>query len=359
MKTAPVLIMAGGTGGHIFPGLAVAAELQTRGIPVHWLGSTDGLETKLVSKANITLETLNIHGVRGKGWLALVAAPLRVMWAVWQACGILKRIHPRSVLSMGGFAAGPGGIAAWLMCRPLLVHEQNRIPGITNKILAKFAKKTLCGFKDSFSFSANLEWVGNPVRQTINEVAPPEIRYMNRSGALRVLVLGGSQGAYTLNLALPEILKNISEKHGLNIRHQSGEKHLAKTLRMYSDARVQAQVEAFIEDMAAAYAWADLVVCRAGALTLAEICAVGLPSILVPFPQAVDDHQTRNAEALVEAGAALLLPENQIRERLLEYLNDFSQHRSRLLSMAQAARRLAKPDATARIADYCLEVAAV
>lgn len=357
MTIAPVLIMAGGTGGHIFPGLAVAAELETRGVPVVWLGSRGGLETQLVPKAKITLETISINGIRGKGWLTLFAAPLRILRAVWQAYRVLLRVRPQSVLSMGGFAAGPGGIAAWLMRRPLLVHEQNRIPGITNRVLAKFAKKVLCGFQDAYPSPIAADWVGNPVRAVIAALPPPQVRYANRTERLHLLVLGGSQGAYILNVVLPQVLQRTPEKRQIIVRHQAGPKHLTKTKKMYEAAGIEAKVEAFIDNMAEVYAWADLVVCRAGALTLAELCAVGLPSILVPFLQAVDDHQTRNAEVLVAAGAAILLPEKKINEHLQHYLSDFCKDRTRLLTMAQAARRLAKTDATARIADFCLEVA--
>lgn len=361
MSAAPVLIMAGGTGGHIFPGIAVAQELRARNIPVLWLGSMEGLETRLVPQAGLTIETISISGVRGKGVLALLGAPLRIVRAITAAWKILRRVRPRSALALGGFASGPGGIAAWFSGVPLIVHEQNSIPGVTNRILARFAKKLLCGFKGAF---ARGEWVGNPVRREIAATPAPAERAQVSAGPLKLLVLGGSQGAYGLNVVLPQLLQRMPAAERPQVRHQSGPKHLAKTTRIYEAAGVDAQVDAFIDDMAAAYRWADLVVCRAGALTLAELCAVGVPSILVPFPSAVDDHQTHNAKALVDNGAARLVAEGeQFAERLGAALADViagsgDDRRARLLAMANAARSLAKPDAAARIADACLGVSA-
>lgn len=349
-----VLIMAGGTGGHIFPGLAVAAELRARGIPVLWLGSTGGLETRLVPQAGLPIETLSIGGVRGKGMLTLLMAPLRIARAVLASWRIVRRERPRSALALGGFACGPGGIAARLARVPLVVHEQNSIPGATNRTLSHFAQKLLCGFSDALP---NSEWVGNPIRAEIAGVAPPVQRWASRTGALRLLVLGGSQGARALNERVPQALAHLSQRP--EVRHQCGAKFADAARAAYAKAGVEVSVEPFIDDMAAAYAWADLVVCRAGALTLAELAAAGAGSVLVPFPFAVDDHQTANAHAWVEAGAALLLPESEASaERLAELLGELLGDRKRLLAMAQAARTLAKPDAAARIADVCLGVAA-
>ena len=359
MNNAPILIMAGGTGGHIFPGIAVAQELQLRNVPVLWLGSAGGLETRLVPKAGLPIQTLDIGGVRGKGWITLVGAPLRIARAILAAAKIVRRAKPRSALSLGGFASGPGGIASWLSGVKLVVHEQNSVPGVTNRTLSHIAKKVLCGFEGAF---AHGEWVGNPVRREISDIAQPAQRFAGRSGAIRLLVLGGSQGALGLNTMLPQAVREMAQRP--QIRHQCGPKHLDTTRESYSNAGVDAQVDAFIDDMAAAYAWADVVVCRAGALTLAELCAVGLPAILVPFPAAVDDHQTHNAQALVACGAATLVPEGDgFAARLGAALNAIlagteSEQRARLLTMAQAARTLAKPDAAARIADACMEVAA-
>jgi len=358
---APVLILAGGTGGHIFPGIAVAQTLRARGVPVLWVGSDGGLETQLVPKAGIELRTLGVRGVRGKGLMTRLAAPLRVIVAVLSAWRILGAERPRSALALGGFAAGPAGIAAWLRRVPLLVHEQNRVPGVTNRILSHFAKKRLCGFAGALPGG---EWIGNPVRAVIAALPPPSERLVGREGRLRLLVLGGSQGAYALNVVLPQVLQKVAADKRPQVRHQSGAKHLAQTQEIYKAAGLDAQVDAFIDDMAAAYAWADLVVCRAGALTLAELCAAGLAAILVPFPAAVDDHQTRNASALVEARAARLVAEGDgFADRLGAVLaqlcnGDSATARGRLLAMAQAARGLAKPDAASQIADLCVEVAA-
>ena len=352
--SAPVMIMAGGTGGHIFPGIAVARELRTRGVPVVWLGGTAGLETSLVPGAGFDLETVAFSGVRGKGIATLALAPWRLVRAVIAASAVIRRVSPRCVLSMGGYAAAPGGIAARLAGIPLIVHEQNSVAGFTNRLLARFARRVLTGFADALP---NAEWVGNPVRTEIAALRPPRERAVNHEGVLRVLVLGGSQGAYSLNTLLPQVFQRRSRVLRMDIRHQCGERHLDKTENAYASAHIPARVEAFIADMASAYAGADLVICRAGALTLAELCAAGVGSILVPFPAAVDDHQTRNAEVLVEAGAARLVSEGSdfIRQLGAE-LDEIAHERFSLLSMATAARGLARPQATARIADICVEV---
>lgn len=351
----PVLIMAGGTGGHIFPGLAVAAELAERRVPVIWLGAHGGLETRLVPQHGIALETLSIGGLRGKGLATALRTPLRLFAAVRAARAVLKRHAPRSVLSMGGYVAAPGGIAAWLARIPLVVHEQNRIPGLTNRLLARFARRVLTGFADAI---AGAEWVGNPVRASIAALPAPAERYAERTGPLRVLVLGGSQGAASLNVHVPEMLRRRGTRVALQVRHQCGEKHVEKTRAAYAAAGVEAEVVAFVDDMAAAYAAADLAICRAGALTLAELAAAGVPALLVPYPHAVDDHQTRNAQAMVAADAARLVGEGDDFVRRLGVAFDEIAGRERLLAMANAARTLAKPAATRRIADVCLEVAA-
>jgi UDP-N-acetylglucosamine--N-acetylmuramyl-(pentapeptide) pyrophosphoryl-undecaprenol N-acetylglucosamine transferase len=351
----PVLIMAGGTGGHIFPGLAVAEELSQRNVPVVWLGADGGLETRLVPQQRVPLETLNIGGLRGKGIGTLVRTPLRLARAVFAARMLLKRHAPRSVLALGGYAAAPGGIAARLARIPLVVHEQNRIPGVTNRLLARFAQRVLTGFPDAF---AQAEWVGNPVRASIAALPAPATRYAGREGSLHLLVLGGSQGAQSLNAALPEVLRHRGSRLAVAVRHQCGAKHFDKARAAYLAAGIEADVVPFEDDMAASYAWADLAICRAGALTLAELAAAGVPAILVPYPHAVDDHQTRNAEAMVATGAARLVAEgDDFVKRLgiaLEEIGD----RTQLVKMAEAARTQAKPDAARRIADVCLEVAA-
>ena len=353
---APVMILAGGTGGHIFPALAVAKALRARGIPVTWLGADGAMETRLVPQHDIPLDTIAIGGLRGKGALALLGAPLRVLKAIRSAGTVLRERAPRAVVSFGGFAAGPGGMAARLQGRPLLVHEQNRAPGFTNRVLAKFARRVLTGFPGSFP--AREEAVGNPVRSEIAALPPPTQRFAGRAAPMKLLVLGGSQGARALNLALPQALSALSEFH-IEVRHQCGEKMRDEAVRAYAELRVPASVESFIADMAAAYAWADLVVCRAGASTLAELCALGIGSVLVPFAAAVDDHQTKNAQYLVERGAAILLKQDQqLAVRLQQALRELASDPGKRLAMAEAARTLAKPDAAERIADIILEEAA-
>ncbi len=352
----PVMILAGGTGGHIFPGLAVAKALRTRGIPVQWLGSEGGMETRLVPQHGIGIDTIAVRGVRGKGIATLFAAPLRLLGAVNAARRILRERQPRAVVSFGGFAAGPGGLAARLAGVPLIVHEQNRAPGMTNRVLAKFARRVLTGFPQTF---AGEEVVGNPVREEIAAVAPPEQRFAGREGPLRLLVLGGSQGARALNAAVPKALAALPRQLRFEVRHQCGEKMRDDAEQAYAHAGIAASVEPFIADMAAAYAWADVVICRAGALTLAELCAVGVGSVLVPFPQAVDDHQTRNAQYLVDRNAAQLLPQggdpNDLAQRLSATLEILGE-RELLLPMAKAARALARPDAAERVAGIVAEL---
>jgi UDP-N-acetylglucosamine--N-acetylmuramyl-(pentapeptide) pyrophosphoryl-undecaprenol N-acetylglucosamine transferase len=354
-----VMILAGGTGGHIFPGLAVAAALRARGARVSWLGADGGMETRLVPQHGIAIDTIAVSGVRGKGLKTLLGAPLRVFNAIRAAQRVLGLRQPTAVISFGGFAAGPGGIAARLRGTPLFVHEQNRAPGLTNRVLARVARRVLTGFPQTF-IGVDAVLVGNPVRAEIAAVAPPAERFASRTGPLRLLVLGGSQGARALNLAVPQALQGLAGpslfEQAIEVRHQCGEKLRVDAERAYADAGLDASVEPFIADMANAYAWADLVVCRAGALTLAEVCAVGVGSVLVPFPQAVDDHQTRNAEYLVERGAAVLLSQDDaLAARLRSVLVELRADPARRLAMAAAARVLARPDAAERVAGIVLE----
>ena len=357
MKTqAPVLIMAGGTGGHIFPGLAVAECLRAQGVPVVWLGAVGGMETKVVPAQRIELHTVAVGGLRGKGIKTRLLAPLMLLRALFASLAVLRQVKPRSVLSMGGYVAGPGGLAAWLLRRPLLVHEQNRVAGFTNRKLAALAKRVLAGFADALP---QAEWVGNPVRDAIAVLSPPAQRMADRSGRPRLLVLGGSLGARALNLAVPQALAQLTPAQRPEVVHQCGTRGLDEARAAYAKAGVEAQVVAFIDDMAGSYDWADLAVCRAGALTLAELTAAGLGAVLVPFPHAVDDHQTRNAEALVAIGAAELMQESELDIQILaQRLESLLGDRSRLLAMAEAARTLAKPDAAQVIARACMEVAA-
>lgn len=352
---APVLILAGGTGGHIFPGLSVAAALHQRGVPVAWLGANGGMETRLVPEHGIGIDTIAIKGLRGKGFATLFAAPWRVAKAVLAAGKIMRMHKPRVVISFGGYVAGPGGIAARLHGAPLIVHEQNRAPGFTNRVLAKLARRVLTGFPQTFA--KREEVVGNPVRETIISIPPPHQRMVDRDGSLRLLVLGGSQGARALNQAVPQALSALQTQR-FQVRHQCGQAMQDETQAAYAQAGVDASVEPFIADMAAAYAWADLVVCRAGALTLAEICAAGIGSVLVPFAAAVDDHQTRNAEYLVERGAARLLKQDaQLADHLRVALSELAADPAQRLAMAIAARELARPDAAQRVADVALQEA--
>ncbi|MGY0505494.1 undecaprenyldiphospho-muramoylpentapeptide beta-N-acetylglucosaminyltransferase [Luteimonas sp. e5] len=351
-QQAPVMILAGGTGGHIFPGLAVADVLRQRGVPVRWIGAEGGMETRLVPRHDIAIDTLRVSGARGKGVARLMALPFSLVGAVGAALRLLRLHRPRAVVSFGGYAAGPGGLAARLAGIPLLVHEQNRAPGLTNRVLSRLADTVMTGFPDTF---AREQVVGNPVRSEIADL--PE-RESPSHVPLHLLVIGGSQGARALNQALPRALARLP-RETFSVRHQCGEKMLDEAREAYASAGLGVVPEAFIQDMAAAWRWADIVVCRAGALTLAEVCAAGVPSILVPFPQAVDDHQTRNAEYLVEHDAAMLLPQGEgMAARLAEQLVELASDRARLAQMGRAARGLARPDAAARVADAVMEVAA-
>ncbi len=350
----PVMILAGGTGGHIFPGLAVAAVLRARGVPVCWLGADGAMETRLVPGHGVTLDTIAVRGVRGKGLRALLGAPLELLGAVMQARRVFTRRDPRAVVSFGGFAAGPGGLLAWWRRVPLVVHEQNRAAGLTNRVLARLANTVLTGFPGTFRRE---RVVGNPVRADI--VALPEhAPNADANAPLQVLVLGGSQGARALNDAMPKVLGELGSAC-LHVRHQCGRHQEDATRANYARAGVAVAPEPFIADMAAAYAWADVVVCRSGALTLAEVCAAGVASVLVPFPQAVDDHQTRNAEYLVERGAALLKPQGPaLADELVIVLRQLHGDRARLAAMAAAARSLARADAAEQVADTVLALGA-
>lgn len=357
MKTsAPVLIMAGGTGGHIFPGLAVAECLRAQGVPVVWLGAVGGMETKVVQAQRIELHSVAVGGLRGKGLKTRLQAPLMLVRALFASLAVLRKVKPRSVLSMGGYVAGPGGLAAWLLRRPLLVHEQNSVAGFTNRRLASVARRVLVGFADALPHA---DWVGNPVRAAIAALPAPAWRMDERDGRPRLLVLGGSLGARALNLALPQALARFAPEQRPEVLHQAGSRGFEEAREAYAKAAVAADVVPFIDDMAASYGWADLAICRAGALTLAELTAAGLGAVLVPFPHAVDDHQTRNAEVLVAAGAAIVMQENELDVQILaQRLQSLLGDRGTLLAMAEAARTLAKPDAAEMIARACVEVAA-
>lgn len=354
-RQAPVMILAGGTGGHIFPGLAVANALRARDASVLWLGADGGMETRLVPAHGLPIRTIAVRGLRGKGFASTLAAPFVLLRSLWQAWAVLRRERPRAVVSFGGYAAGPGGLAAWLLRRPLIVHEQNRAPGMTNRVLARLARRVLCGFPDSFASVKN-ETVGNPVRAEISSLPQPAERFAGREGPIRLLVLGGSQGARAINEAVPKVVAALQSRQSFEIRHQCGEKMLDQARAAYADAGVQASVEPFITDMAAAYGWADLVIGRAGALTIAELCAAGVGSILIPFPGAVDDHQARNADFLKERGGGDWLRQGDALEtQLLDRLRALAGDRAQLLRLAQAARAAAFPQAAQRVAEIVMQ----
>ena len=349
------LIMAGGTGGHIFPGLALARELQARGESVAWLGSRNSMEARQIPATGIDFYALSISGLRGKGKLALLLAPLRLLWALLQAWRLLRRLRPARVIGFGGFASGPGGLAAYWLGIPLYIHEQNALPGMTNRRLSQVAQRVFTAFPSAFADLDKVVCVGNPVRADLCQLAEPQQRYQERSGPLRVLVVGGSLGAQVLNERLPQALASLPPELRPQVWHQAGAGKEASTLQAYQellgDSMNGVQVSAFIEEMASAYAWADLVICRAGALTISELAVVGVAAVLVPFPFAVDDHQTYNARFLAESGAAILLPQPELTvEGLAELVCDHPGYRQELAKRAAAARQLARPQATADLA---------
>jgi UDP-N-acetylglucosamine--N-acetylmuramyl-(pentapeptide) pyrophosphoryl-undecaprenol N-acetylglucosamine transferase len=355
--TTQALIMAGGTGGHVFPALAVAAAMQQHNVDIAWIGTEKGIEAKLVPNAGHPLHFIHVQGLRGNGLLGWLLAPFKLVKAVYEALRIIQRVQPDVVLGLGGFASGPGGVAAWLLRKPLVIHEQNAIPGLTNRMLSKIAKRVLEGFDNSFVNISTALWVGNPVRASIESLASPDERFDGRTAPLRLLVLGGSLGARALNKVVPQAIALI-EKHDVELKHQCGERHLEDCKSNYQQSGVKAEITAFIDDMPAAYAWADLVICRAGALTIAELSAAGVGSILVPFPYAVDDHQTYNAAALVEVGAAYLMPEETLTaQALAEKIKHSISDRVQLKNMAIAARTQAKLGTAEHISSICLELA--
>ncbi len=350
-----VLIMAGGTGGHVFPALACAREFKARGYSVHWLGTPRGIENELVPAAGLPLHLIDVSGLRGKGKLSLFKAPFQLLKALLQARKVLRELQPVCVLGMGGYVTGPGGLAARMNGAPLIIHEQNAVAGTANRSLAPFASRVCEAFPDTFGASDKRRTTGNPVREELFLETPRDALGKRRA---RLLVLGGSLGAEPLNKLLPEALALVAAELRPEVFHQAGKQHDGVTTERYAAAGVEAQVAPFIKDMARAYAWADLVVCRAGALTVSELAAAGLPSFLLPLPHAIDDHQTHNAGYLAREGAAVLLPQRSTDAAMLAaQLTEVLMHPERLNSMAGTARRLAKPDATRTVVDICLEVA--
>jgi UDP-N-acetylglucosamine--N-acetylmuramyl-(pentapeptide) pyrophosphoryl-undecaprenol N-acetylglucosamine transferase len=346
-----LLIMAGGTGGHIFPGLAVAEQARAAGWQVVWMGARGGMEERLVPRHGYDAAWIRARAARGKGLLQKLLLPANLLFSFWESARHLRRLRPDVVLGMGGYVAFPGGMMASLLGRPLALHEQNAIAGLANRVLAGVCDKVMVGFPKALR---GAEWTGNPVRQEIAAIAAPEERFRGRSGPLRLLVVGGSLGAQALNDTVPRALALLGERP--HVVHQAGEKHLEALRAAYAAAGVHGELLAFIDDMARHYAEADLVICRAGAVTVAELSAGGMASILVPFPYAVDDHQTANARFLAEHGAALLIQQRGLSaERLAELLRSLD--RPTLLRMAQNARALGKPDAAKLVAQRCMELA--
>ena len=348
-----ILIMAGGTGGHIFPALAVADVLRAQEWQVTWLGAPNSMEAELVPKHGYQMAAVRFSGLRGKGLLRKLLLPLNLAVALWQSAAAMLRYRPDVVLGMGGYITFPGGLMAALLRRPLVIHEQNSIAGLSNKVLSFLANKVLTGFPDVLPKAI---WCGNPVRSQIANLAPPERRYLKRTGSLNLLVVGGSLGAKALNESVPHALTQLPIDARPTVLHQTGRAHHASVVALYQQLGVAADIQPFIDDMAECYANADLVICRSGALTVAELAAAGVASLLIPFPFAVDDHQTHNARCLSDAGAAILLPQPQLTAaKLAALLTELS--REKLTAMAQKARSMAKVDAAETVAKVCRELA--
>lgn len=354
-----IVIMAGGTGGHVFPGLAVADYLKSAGWRVVWLGTKTGMESRLVVQHGYDMEAIDFSGLRGKRVSTWLILPFRLLRAFLQSQQIMRKVQPDVVLGMGGYPAFPGGMMASLLNKPLVIHEQNSIPGLVNKVLAKLADRVLLGFPGAIKMdNTKVSFVGNPVRGNITKLDPPEKRFAGRSGPLKMLVVGGSRGAQALNTVVPQAIKRMPENHRPVVIHQAGEKNLGALRKSYSDLGITAELTAFIDDISQYYAACDLVLCRAGALTVSELAAAGVASILVPYPYAVDDHQTSNARFLSEYQAAVLLPQTDLNpHNLMEILSGLT--REKLLAMAVAARKQAAPDATRLVAQACIEASGV
>lgn len=346
-----IMILAGGTGGHVFPGLAVAEHLLTQGHQVFWMGTQGRLEARVVPKAGIIMDWLSVSGIRGKGWLVKLFAPFMLVKACWQARRILSQRKPDVVLGMGGFVAGPGGLMAKLLGIPLVIHEQNSVPGMTNRIIAHFATQSLEAFQGSFDSSIRAQCVGNPLRKAINGRKVG----LDLRKPVCILIIGGSLGAKVLNDIVPKTIADLLPEPV--IWHQTGRAMEVAVHDSYEALHINARVEVFIDNMAEAYQWADLVICRSGAITVSELVAMGLPSILVPYPYAVDDHQTKNARYLSDSGAAILMSQDKFTvDHLAEILKKLLQNRAEINAMGQAASALARPDAAARVAAICLQV---
>jgi len=348
----PILLMAGGTGGHIFPALAIANALQAQDITVCWLGTQQGLEASIVPAANIEIKYISINGIRGKGGLSLLIAPFKIIRAIWQSLRILWRVRPIVVVGLGGFVTGPGGVAAWLLRIPLLIHEQNAIVGLTNRWLARLATVVMEAFPGTFPKNYHAIYTGNPLRTTIMALSSAN-RIVHKP--LRVLIIGGSLGAKVLNETVPLALQQV--KGAIEVWHQTGKKQFDAMQRAYENAPFNTRISPFIEDIAAAYAWADMVICRAGALTISELAQAGVASLLVPYPYAVDDHQTYNARFLSEKGAAILLPQNELTvNKLTTLMTQLYNTPDHIQAMSMAARDCATPTALQQVVDLILKI---
>ncbi|MEM7358572.1 MAG: undecaprenyldiphospho-muramoylpentapeptide beta-N-acetylglucosaminyltransferase [Pseudomonadota bacterium] len=352
MKQNHLMVMAGGTGGHVFPALAVACALRDKGTTITWLGTRNGLEAKVIPDNQIDIEWISVEGLRGKGALSWLLAPFKLLRAMWQSAGVIRRLNPDCVLGMGGFVAGPGGITARLLGTPLIIHEQNAVAGLTNKYLAKVASRVLTGFPSVADLPESAQWVGNPVRESIH--ASAVVAGDASSNALRVLVIGGSQGAHSFNQHLAGVF--AKQQSSMEIWHQSGRGRSAAVSECYKQQGIEAKVTEFIDDMAAAYHWADLLICRAGAMTIAECCAAAKPALLIPFPFSAGDHQVRNAETMVNVGAAKMLANEQITQPIMvETLSELMADRDALVDMGKAAHGLHKADALDSVMRACEE----
>lgn len=346
--------MAGGTGGHVFPALAVAEVLRDRNVAVTWLGTRRGIEAELVPEHGFPIDFIDVEGVRGQGAMKLLKAPFVLMKSLWQSIGVIRNQKPEVVLGLGGFASGPGGVAARLLGLPLVIHEQNAIAGTTNSLLAKIASRVLEAFPGALPRG---EWVGNPVRKDIEALPLQKEHEMTVERPLRLLVLGGSLGATAINQQVPKALALLAGEVAPEVRHQCGRAHEADTKSAYEVVGVKARIEPFITDMAEAYDWADVVICRAGALTVAELTAAGVGALLIPYPYAIDDHQTKNGEWLVEQKAALLMQQSDLTpEKLATQITEWSTDRIKLQAMAVNARAMAKSGVAESVADICMEV---
>ncbi len=347
-----IVIMAGGTGGHVFPALAVAQYLQRQGWQVSWMGTRKGMESRVVPQNNIDIDWLSVAGLRGKGLSGKISAVFKLLKACIEARRILKQRRPDVVLGMGGFVAAPGGLMSRVVGMPLLIHEQNRVPGTTNRLLLRFARRVMEAFPGSFDARVGAVFTGNPLRQSLMALQQKQPRALGEQDDLRILVLGGSQGAEALNKSIPKALAGMNN---IDVLHQTGDVMRQQVENQYAKQQTKAQVNAFIEDMASAYRWADMIICRAGAMTVSEVAAAGLPAILIPLPQAIDDHQTANARYLTDAGAGILLPQAQMNEHSLRQA--IVRVREKRLAMSQAARAKARFDATQCVAEQCIEEA--